>query len=58
MTCSVEFSNASLGIWVLSAVVPTMLADDGTCQILSVPYPGIVAGKKVCFFPVRVDIAP
>ena len=58
LTYLVEFSNASLGTWTASAAVPTVLADDGTYQIVSVPYPPFVAGKKTRFFRVTVSSAP
>jgi hypothetical protein len=57
LTYDVEFT-ANLSIWETSNVVPTVLADDGTYQIVSVPYPPFVCGKKARFFRVRVTLAP
>jgi hypothetical protein len=57
LTYSPQFS-ADLQTWVPSAVVPTVLADDGTNQIVSVPYPPFVGGKKARFFRISVTIAP
>jgi hypothetical protein len=57
LTYSPQFS-ADLQTWVPSAVVPTVLADDGTNQIVSVPYPPFVGGIKACFFRMRVTMAP
>ena len=43
-----------------SDVEPTVavLADDGTYQIVSVPYPAFISGKKAKFFRISVSIAP
>ena len=41
------------------AATEVLLADDGTFQIVSVPYPPFVgAGKKARFFRISVSIAP
>lgn len=37
---------------------PTVLADDGTHQIVSAPYPVFIAGKKARFFRVSVSLGP
>ncbi|MCE9609420.1 MAG: hypothetical protein K8R23_04260, partial [Chthoniobacter sp.] len=57
LTYTVQFS-ADLNTWVASAMVPTVLADDGINQIVSVPYPPFVGGKKARFFRVQVTIVP
>jgi alpha-tubulin suppressor-like RCC1 family protein len=57
LTYTPQFST-DLQTWVPSAVVPTVLADDGTNQIVSVPYPPFVGGKKARFFRISVTIAP
>lgn len=48
-----EFS-ADLATWKASSSTPSILADDGTTQVVSVPYPFFVNGKKATFFRVRV----
>jgi hypothetical protein len=57
LTYTPQFS-ADLQTWVPSAVVPTVLADDGINQIVSVPYPQFLSGKKARFFRISVSIAP
>jgi ELWxxDGT repeat protein len=57
LTYTVQFS-ADLAIWQSSAAVPTVLADDGTHQAVSVPYPFFVGGKKARFFRVEISLAP
>ncbi len=57
LTYSVQFSP-DLSIWTPSAALPTVLADDGTHQIVSVPFPGFLNGKKARFFRVQVTIFP
>jgi uncharacterized delta-60 repeat protein len=52
-----EFS-ATPGSWVTSAVTPTLLADDGTHQIVSVPYPAFIEGEPARFSRVRVTLSP
>ena len=52
LTYVVEFSSDLSG-WQASADTPAVLADDGTNQIVSVPFPaGFIAGG---FFRVRVS---
>ena len=53
----VEFS-ANLGTWQASADAPTVLADNGSDQVVSVPYPALVAGQPARFFRVVVSAAP
>ena len=53
----VDFS-ATLASWSTSAAVPTALADDGTYQIVSVPYPAFIIGGQTSFFHVRVTLTP
>jgi hypothetical protein len=57
LTYTPQFS-AILNTWQDSATVPTVLADDGTYQIVSVPYPSFIAGKKARFFRISVTKAP
>ena len=57
LTYAPQFS-ATLATWANSAAVPTVLADDGTYQIVSVPYPPFVGGKKARFFRISVSLAP
>lgn len=57
LTYTVRFS-ADMTIWQTSAVTPSVLADDGTHQIVSVPYPFFIGGKKARFFQVVVTPAP
>ncbi len=57
LTYTPQFS-ADLLAWVPGAVVPTVLADDGRFQIVSVPYPPFVSGKKARFFRIQVTLAP
>ena len=57
LTYSTEFS-ATLSTWATSTDTPIVLADDGTFQIVSVPYPPFVSGKKARFFRVRVTYSP
>jgi hypothetical protein len=54
LSYEVEFS-AGLGSWQTSAATPAVLADDGTWQIVAVPFPGLVNGEPARFFRVRVD---
>lgn len=57
LTYTPQFS-ADLVNWVNSAAIPTVLADDGTYQAVSVPYPFFVGGKKARFFRIAVTISP
>jgi hypothetical protein len=60
LSYSVQFT-AELGpvtTWVPSAEIPTVLADDGVHQIVSVPYPRFIGGQKARFFRVSVTLAP
>ncbi len=52
-----EFS-ADLSKWQPGAAVPTVMADDGTHQIVSVPYPASVAGKEIRFFRLAISYGP
>ena len=49
LSYTVEFS-ADLNTWKASSVAPTILADDGMVQVVSVPYPVFVNGKKATFW--------
>jgi hypothetical protein len=54
---SVEFGSA-LSAWSASAAPTTVLADDGTYQIVSVPFPPLPNGVTASFFRVRVTQSP
>ncbi len=53
LTYTPRFS-ADLTTWEDSATVPTVLADNGTHQVVSVPFPPLAGG----FFQLRVSVAP
>lgn len=57
LTYTPQFS-ADLLTWQSSATVPTVLATDGAWQVVSVPYPFYVGGKKARFFRIAVTLAP
>jgi hypothetical protein len=57
LTYTPQFS-ANLTTWQDSSAVPTVLADDGTWQVVSVPYTRSIAGRKATFFRIAVDLAP
>ena len=57
VTYTPQFS-ADMNTWQNSAAVPAVLADDGVNQIVSVPYPVFIAGKKARFFRISVTLAP
>ena len=57
LTYTPQFS-ADLSIWQDSTAIPTVLADDGTWQIVSVPYTRSIAGRKARFFRIAVNLAP
>lgn len=52
---SVEFSG-DLVTWQTSGSTPAVLAQDEEAEVVSVPYPFFVNGKKARFFRVRVEI--
>ncbi len=54
---TVSFS-AGLMTWEAAAVAPTVLADDGTYQVVSVPFPATVDGSEARFFRVGVSALP
>ena len=54
ITYNVQFS-ANLLTWTNSTAIPSVLADNGTYQLVSVPYPPFVGGKKARFFRVQVS---
>ena len=54
---STEFS-ATLLTWSASIATPIVLADDGNYEIVSVPYPVFLSGKKTRFFRVRITQSP
>ena len=49
--------SVTLATWENSAAAPTVLADDGTWQIVSVPYPALVGGRVPHYFRISVTIA-
>jgi len=55
LSYTVEFSGDLL-TWKASTSTPTVLADNGLLQAVSVPYPFFVAGKKARYFRVKVEI--
>jgi hypothetical protein len=57
LTYTVQFSPDLID-WTPSMVDPTVLADNGPHQIVSVPFPGFLSGKKARFFRVQVTISP
>ena len=58
LTYTVEFSPANLAPWTESAAVPAVLADNGTYQVVSVPFSPFIGGKKARFFRVRTTLSP
>jgi len=57
LTYTPHFS-ADLLTWQPSYEEPTVLADDGTYQVVSVPYPVLVDGNKPRFSRLGVTLAP
>jgi hypothetical protein len=57
LTYTPQFS-ANLTTWADNTTAPTVLADDGIYQIVSVPYPPFIGGKKARFFQVSITVAP
>ena len=53
ITCIPEFSTA-LSAWSASIATPAVLADDGTYQIVSVPFPVLQSWETSCFFHVKI----
>jgi hypothetical protein len=53
LSYTVEFSG-DLATWRASTATPSVLADDGEFQVVSVPYPFFVNGRKATFFRVKV----
>jgi hypothetical protein len=54
LSYTVEFSGDLL-TWQASTSTPSVLADDGVIQAVSVPYPFFVNGRKATYFRVRVQ---
>lgn len=54
LSYTVEFSG-DLATWRASTSTPVVLADDGEMQVVSVPYPFFVNGKKATFFRVKIQ---
>jgi hypothetical protein len=57
LTYTPRFS-ATLASWDNSVTVPTVLGDDGTWQIVSVPYPALVGGQVPHFFSLSLTLSP
>ena len=57
LTYAVQFS-VNLTAWQDSTDTPTVLADDGVNQIVSVPYPPQVGAQQAKFFRIQVTLAP
>ena len=57
LTYTPQFS-ANLMTWQDSTTTPAVLADDGSYQVVSVPYPIFIAGKKAQFFRLSISIVP
>ena len=53
----VQFSG-DLVKWVNSTATPTVIADDGTIEAVTVPYPFFAGTKKARFFRVSVALSP
>ena len=53
LSYTVEFS-ADLAAWTASLETPTVIADDGVIQAVTVPYPLFINGKKARFFHVVI----
>ena len=58
LTYAPEFAATLAGPWTASAALPTVLADGGTYQVVSVPFPPFIGGKKARFMRVRTTLAP
>jgi hypothetical protein len=54
LSYTVEFSG-DLATWKASGSTPSVLAEDGEIQAVSVPYPFFVNGKKATYFRVKVQ---
>ena len=50
--------SADLITWQSSTAIPVVLATSGDLQVVSVPYPMFVGGKKARFFRITVTLAP
>lgn len=57
LTYTVQFS-ADLAQWQSSAEQPFVLADDGTHEVVSVPFPVLSGGVKPCFFRIHLSVSP
>jgi len=55
LTYTPQFS-ATLDVWQNSTDTPVVLADNGTWQVCSVPYPFFVDGRKAKFFRISVSM--
>ena len=53
LTYTTQFS-ADLSTWVSSTATPTVIADDGEMQAVTVPYPLSIDGRKPRFFKIAV----
>lgn len=53
LTYTAQFS-ADLSSWVSSTATPTAVAEDGAMQVVEVPYPFFINGRKARFFQISV----
>jgi ELWxxDGT repeat protein len=54
LTYTVQFSP-NLTLWENSVAVPTVIADDGNLQAVTVPFPALINGEPARFFRVQVN---
>ena len=55
LTYTTQFSN-DMATWTTSFASPTVLAQDGEIEVLTVPYPPLPDGKQASFFRVIVGV--
>lgn len=55
LTYTVRFSN-DLSTWLTSTATPTVVASDADFEVVEVPYPLFIGGKKAGFFSVVLDL--
>jgi len=57
LSYAVQFS-ADLSIWETSTVTPTVIADDGEIESVTVLYPSLLGGMQARFFRISVTLNP
>ena len=57
LTYTPQFST-DLITWTDASVIPTILADNGSYEIVSIPYSPFIQGKKARFFRVTLSLTP